>query len=618
MMQTNNRTQTNHRLPRRLSRTLLSALAGIALGLLAVTLFSGLSPVSVVAESGSSPDHVRDETLNQVALVVVLADGAVKTQCVEFAEEQISSTEALSRSNFEMVAATTSFGTAICAIDGTGCTDSNNCFCDAEHYWGFWQQSAGEWVYAQTGSDDAMLSNGAVDGWVWTPLADDPASSPPAVDFDAICGDGALAANQVDVVVQFDQNATVVRSVEFSAPISGLGALLASGLEVEYAVSDFGATVCAIEGVGCPEEDCFCRCAGGDECTLWSYQYWDGANWQSYEIGVGGTVISTTGAIEGYRWGEFGAAMTPVTQTLAAQHALDFVAAAQDPATGGYGGLGSSVEALITIGANLEQSMDWRQSMDAPSLLSFLMLYGAQYTDVGAIAPAAVGKMATGAAGADACWPVGAPVPADFYDETINAYSGHVGINLWAMLGAAAFGDTIPAPAIAGVKESILPVGGWEWMDGFGADTNTTSLAIQALVAAGEPISATEIISGLIFLKGAQNDDGGFAYDPASTSSTASDANSTGYVLQALVAAGEDSQGPNWVAESGKSGIDYLMAAQLEDGSLEWQTGAGRDLLATQQAVPALLGRHYPFVQGSFTQPIERCDALYVPLLSAD
>ena len=73
----------------------------------------------------------------------------------------------------------------------------------------------------------------------------------------------------------------------------------------------------------------------------------------------------------------------------------------------------------------------------------------------------------------------------------------------------------MPAAAVQTLSDTQMPNGGWEWMETFGTDTNTTSLAIQALIGTGQSITSTEVISGLAFLKSAQNADGGFTYDPA-------------------------------------------------------------------------------------------------------
>ncbi len=414
--------------------------------------------------------------------------------------------------------------------------------------------------------------------------------------------------NRADIIVQFDDSASVVRRIQFSEPISGFEALLRSGLDIAYQEFSFGPAICSIEGVGCPLEDCFC---GGD--SFWNYNYWDGKEWQSYDVGAGGSTLTETGAIEGFRWGEFGAPMTPATQTVAAQRAIQAVSATQVMTDGGFGSLRGSVEALIALGANRQASNEQRTDPTASSLLGYLMLNGATYTTPGFVTPAAVGKLAAGAASTDTCWPLGAATSSSVYSPTFGAYSVHAGINAWGVIGALSFDGSAPPSAVEALRTSIRADGGWEWMSGpnFKSDTNTTSLVIQALIGAGEPISSTEIISGMLFLAGAENEDGGFTYDPNSESSTESDANSTSYAIQALYALGEDPADPRWTTGDGHTPVSYLLDLQLADGSLEWMAGIGTNALATQQAIPALLGRSFPFDSG-----IDGCYGIHLPTIA--
>ena len=407
----------------------------------------------------------------------------------------------------------------------------------------------------------------------------------------------AVTPDRASVIVQFDDHATHIRAVDVTAPISGLAALQASGLDVVVADSGFGPAVCAIAGVGCPADDCFCRCDGGDTCTFWNYLHWEEDGWAGYEVGPGSTSVAA-GAVEGWRWGESGALMTPATSTLAAGKVLAALAATQ-ARNGSYGSTGSDVETLLALAANGQRTRDWRAGPYAGSLWSALIRGSADFVKRDAIGPSAAGKLAVGVAADDMCWPLDTLTPADFYSPTLGAYSVHPGVNAWAILGAAAFEDDIPAPAVDALKASAAPDGGWEWMTGFGADTNSTAVAVQALLAAGEPVTSTAIISGVAFLRRAQNDDGGFGYDPAGAAEYGSDANSTAYALQALYALGEDPGGEAWArGPDGATPIDFLLSAQLDDGAVEWQPGSGANLLATQQAVPALLGRSYPLATG--------------------
>jgi len=400
----------------------------------------------------------------------------------------------------------------------------------------------------------------------------------------------AVAPNRASVVMQFDDAARLVRTVEFTEPISGLKALELTGVEIITRSYSFGDAVCSIGGVGCPAEDCFCS------SNYWSYWYWDGADWQGYMVGAGNSVISQTGAIEGWRWGQFGDTLLPVTPTVQAQNALTWLASRQT-ITGDFGGVGATVETLLALGANRERN---------ELANSYLAANSAAYSRSSA---AAAGKLATALVAADACLPVGALTPAAHFSPTLGAYSTQSGVNAWAIIGAVALSETVPASAVDFLAAQLQPAGGWEWAPGWGVDTNATALAVQALIAAGRSISSSEVISGLAYLDSVQNADGGFPY--AGGDNPVSDVNSTAYVLQALIAAGENPRAARWTAANGTP-FDYLASMQLGDGSFEWQPGSGANQLATQQAIPALLGRPHPAQQ----QPLAACPGLYLPLVS--
>ncbi len=404
-------------------------------------------------------------------------------------------------------------------------------------------------------------------------------------------GADASAANSATIVVQTDVG-LLVRPITFTEAISGLAALQAAGLDVTVADTSFGPAVCAIAGVGCPAEDCFC---GGDR--FWNYSAWDGETWAGYPVGASEAMITATGAIEGWRWGVYtGTATVPVGLVDAIPAALDWLHAQQSPRDGGYSGMGGAAETLFAIGANGIAARDW-QATSGRDLEAYVRTQQTKYArhDV-----AGAGKVAVGLAAADACWNGRSRLPMAWYDAALGAYSADSGFNAWAILGTVALSETVPVTAVETLRAAILPGGGWEWMVGFGPDSNTTALVMQALIAAGEPVTATEVVSGLAYLKQAQQPDGGFAYDL--TSGGGSDANSTAYAIQALVAAGEDPAGEAWRV-GGVSPVAYLLSLQLPDGSFEWQKDLGSNLFATQQAIPALLQRAYPIAINS----VERC-----------
>lgn len=402
------------------------------------------------------------------------------------------------------------------------------------------------------------------------------------------------------VIVQLGDQVIVARPITFTAPISGLAALQLSGLEVVTTATSFGTVVCSIEGVGCPADDCFCN-----DTAFWGYKSWDGTAWQDYMVGASDSTLSA-GAVEGWRWGEWGSAMWPAQPVTAALQALDWLQGQQSLADGGYGGDGGSAEALMAIGANGYSAGEWRRQAGNPSLSRYWLARARSYSSQGA---AQAGKLAAGAVAGEMCWPRSAAQPRDYYDEATGIYAEGAGPQAWAMLGEASLDRTIPAEAIAYLKSLAQPGGGFEWGPGWGADTNATALALQALIATGEPIASPLVTEGLAYLWAAQNEDGGFPYQPDSPWGTDSDANSTAYVIETLRAAGEDPNGAAW-SKGANTPISFLLGLQLEDGSFEWQGGQGSNLLATEQAVVALLGRTFPLR----TAEAAGCPSVHLPL----
>jgi hypothetical protein len=82
--------------------------------------------------------------------------------------------------------------------------------------------------------------------------------------------------------------------------------------------------------------------------------------------------------------------------------------------------------------------------------------------------------------------------------------------------------------------------------------------------------------------------DGGFAYAVAEP--LLPDANSTGTVVQALIAAGEDPSSAKW-----RDSLTVLAGFQNESGAFRYMDDVPEDnLFATVQAIPALAGTPFP------------------------
>jgi len=410
----------------------------------------------------------------------------------------------------------------------------------------------------------------------------------------------APLSDQAHVAIQYNPHNQVVREIDFTAPISGLAALQLTGLEVITADYGFGVSVCSIAGVGCPADDCWCQYP-----KFWNYEYWSEGKWQSYSVGAGSSVVNG-GAVEGWRWAEWGVgSLPPAPAMVAASNALKWLSTQQSETDGGVGEgafKGStSADSLIAIGSNQLEAGAWRRQPTSPSLMAYFLENARSYANTSGRA----GKLATGLTSADGCWPMNVSQPLDFYDSSTGAFSTDANSQAWAMIGTMSLSQTVPLTATHYLTGMQQPDGGWGY-PGLGSSTSTTAWAIQALIASGQPVDSSYVVSGLNFIKSTQNVDGGF-YDTA-IFGTASDTNSTANAAQAILAAGQDPLAGTWRIDS-TNPISYLLSMQLSNGAFEWQTGFGADLMATAQAIPALLGRPFPLEIEALTN----CPTLYLP-----
>jgi len=175
------------------------------------------------------------------------------------------------------------------------------------------------------------------------------------------------------------------------------------------------------------------------------------------------------------------------------------------------------------------------------------------------------------------------------YDESSGSYGSSIYDQALIILALDHADQPVPIEAVSYLVDSQSEDGAWalfgDTEDSVG-DTNTTALAIQALIATDH---AEGIDAALSYLHTVQNSDGGFPYQNPSEYGTDTDANSTAIVYQAIVAAGEPLD--EWAPE----GIDPLEALislyDPETGAFFWQaTVPAPNVLATAQAIPALAG----------------------------
>jgi iron complex transport system substrate-binding protein len=174
--------------------------------------------------------------------------------------------------------------------------------------------------------------------------------------------------------------------------------------------------------------------------------------------------------------------------------------------------------------------------------------------------------------------------------KTIRAgyADGLFGASIWddalsidALAGA---GETVPAAAVRKLR-ALRRDGGYGFgLSGRGRDDpDSTGLALTALAAAGVPRSDPAVKGAAAWLL-AHRTQGGWG-------SGTPNANSTALGVLGLVAAGRSAP---------PGALRVLRSLQADDGSFNLsRTSKGDPMLATNQAVPALLGRPFPVARRS-------------------
>lgn len=182
---------------------------------------------------------------------------------------------------------------------------------------------------------------------------------------------------------------------------------------------------------------------------------------------------------------------------------------------------------------------------------------------------------------------------------TQNGATGAYGTSFirhpWIMLALRAGGAAVPSNAVDYLTANQEADGGFGVNGlGSGSDTNSTAICLQALIAAGQTPTSPPVQAAVAYLHTQQNSDGGFPWAKPSPWGTDSDSSSTSWVIQGLIAAGENQTGPAWT-QNGQTPISYLLSMQNADGSFGYQkTWPDDNLMCTYQAIPALTGKAFP------------------------
>jgi hypothetical protein len=149
----------------------------------------------------------------------------------------------------------------------------------------------------------------------------------------------------------------------------------------------------------------------------------------------------------------------------------------------------------------------------------------------------------------------------------------------WSILGLSLAGETIPEMAGQYLDQSQAADGSWG-----ASDPDTTALAMTALLTSqNDNVQSTAIQKAMFYFHATQADSGGWK---PSWDADPLNADSTGWIIQALVSAGEDLRGPEWT-KNNTNPVDALLALQKPDGSIG---GTYANTYSTAEAIIGLSG----------------------------
>jgi hypothetical protein len=175
-------------------------------------------------------------------------------------------------------------------------------------------------------------------------------------------------------------------------------------------------------------------------------------------------------------------------------------------------------------------------------------------------------------------------------DADTGFYGRGVFDHALCLLALAATGSDAPDEAISALESSRTPEGGWAF-DGTttegAADSNTTALVVQALVALGQGDSPL-VADAMAYLLTAVDGASGATFQPGAGFPT--DSSSTALVMQAVIAVGDDPASDAWgnlpaalATFQNASGAFHYSADDLSD-----------NIFASVQVIPALAGMALP------------------------
>jgi len=335
-----------------------------------------------------------------------------------------------------------------------------------------------------------------------------------------------------------------------------------------------GVMIQAISALGQqPTDEPWQQANGNPQTALLAVQQENGAFG-----GDSANTYSTADAIVGLA----GRTITDLSYIENASDGFDYVFAAQE-ASGGWGSVGQTLDVILALEAAGWQPNSVAGEEGTP--LEYVTSNFESYLEAG---PDAIGKMILSitALGLD---------PTSFqntdlvqtlmltYDEGTNAFGSPE--NSWhqslSILGLNAAGVEIPTGSSATLINLQQDDGGWEYTPGFGTWPDNTSLAIQALLAAGIPTDDDVIKTAVVYLRSMQTEEGGWG-----------DSSTTAFAMMAINALNESLE--SWVMASSKDPISNLFSYQKANGSFFYNCDIPEDsMMSTTAALLAIFNGDY-------------------------
>ena len=293
-------------------------------------------------------------------------------------------------------------------------------------------------------------------------------------------------------------------------------------------------------------------------------------------IGLGGWLAAPAGP------GQAAAATSPLQYLLSAQNADGgFGAAPGQPSAQIYAGW--TALGLAAQGVNPQNVR-----RGATSLSGYLAAGVRSLSDPGSVertilAVRAAGLSATSFAGRDLV----AELRRDF--QRNGSVSDQTNLTSFAVLALRSAGESVPGSAVRWLIRQQDRDGGFNFSTAGGAsDVDDTGAVLEALAPSGGSAGRT-VSRAVAYLSRQQDRDGGFAAFPGA----GSNAQSTAWAIQGLIAAGVDPSGLH--RRGAPSPLDYLRSLIAPDGHVSYSQGSNQTpVWTTAEAIAALAGKPLP------------------------